>query len=254
MSIGHHSERGVVTLTLDRPDKKNALTLPMYATLAGHLAAAEADAAVRVVVLTGAGGNFTAGNDLRDFLAGSLTQADSPVWQFMDAFAGFPKPLVAAVGGLAIGIGVTILLHCDLVYVADEARLSTPFVQLGLVPEFGSSLLLPRLAGHVRSFEKLVLGRPITPQEAVAMGIANAVVPADRLAAVAREAAAALAALPAGAVQDSKRLLRDAQGSSVPDTMRRETEVFARRLASAEAREAISAVLEKRSPDFSRCG
>lgn len=254
MNIGQHFERGILTLTFDRPEKKNALTTAMYAALSQHLAAAEADPAVRVVVLTGAGGNFTAGNDLRDFLDGGFSRPGAPVWQFINAFAGFTKPVVAAVGGLAIGIGVTILLHCDLVYLAEDARLSTPFVQLGLVPEFGSSALLPRLAGHARSFEKLVLGRPITPAEAVAMGIANAVVPVERLAAQAAEAATALAALPAGAVRESRRLLREGQGVSILEVMRRETEVFAARLATAEAREAINALLEKRAPDFSRLG
>jgi enoyl-CoA hydratase/carnithine racemase len=226
----------------------------LSAALSQHLAAAEADPAVRVVVLTGAGGNFTAGNDLRDFLGSAFSEPGAPVWQFINTFAGFSKPIVAAVGGLAIGIGVTILLHCDLVYLADDARLSTPFVQLGLVPEFGSSALLPRLAGHARSFEKLVLGRPITPAEAVAMGIANAVVPVERLAAQAAEAATALAALPAGAVRESRRLLREGQGVPIVEVMRRETEVFAARLATAEAREAINALLEKRAPDFSRLG
>ncbi|TAK54117.1 MAG: enoyl-CoA hydratase [Gammaproteobacteria bacterium] len=254
MNIGHHCERGILTLCFDRPEKKNALTTAMYAALSQHLAAAEADPAVRVVVLTGAGGNFTAGNDLRDFLGGAFSEPGAPVWQFINTFAGFTKPIVAAVGGLAIGIGVTILLHCDLVYLADDARLSTPFVQLGLVPEFGSSALLPRLAGHARSFEKLVLGRPITPAEAVAMGIANAVVPVERLAAQAAEAAAALAALPAGAVRESRRLLRVGRGVPIVEVMRRETEVFAARLATAEAREAINALLEKRAPDFSRLG
>ncbi len=254
MNIGHHFERGILTLTFDRPEKKNALTTAMYAALVQHLAAAEADPGVRVVVLTGAGGNFTAGNDLRDFLDGGFSEPGAPVWQFINAFAGFTKPIVAAVGGLAIGIGVTILLHCDLVYLADDARLSTPFVQLGLVPEFGSSALLPRLAGHARSFEKLVLGRPITPAEAVAMGLANAVVPVERLATQAAEAATALAALPTGAVRESRRLLREGQGVPVAEVMRRETAVFAARLASAEAREAINALLEKRAPDFSRLG
>lgn len=254
MNIGHQFERGILTLCFDRPEKKNALTTAMYAALSQHLAAAEADPAVRVVVLTGAGGNFTAGNDLRDFLGGAFSEPGAPVWQFINTFAGFSKPIVAAVGGLAIGIGVTILLHCDLVYLADDARLSTPFVQLGLVPEFGSSALLPRLAGHARSFEKLVLGRPITPAEAVAMGIANAVVPVERLAAQAAEAATALAALPAGAVRESRRLLREGQGVPIVEVMRRETEVFAARLATAEAREAINALLEKRAPDFSRLG
>lgn len=254
MNIGQHCEQGIVTLTFDRQEKKNALTSAMYAALAQHLAEAEQDPGVRVLVLTGAGGNFTAGNDLREFLDRAFAERGAPVWRFMDGFANFSKPVVASVGGLAIGIGVTILLHCDLVFLAEDARLSTPFVQLGLVPEFGSSVLLPRLAGHARAFEKLVLGRPITPAEAVAMGIANEVVSSGSLAGRAQEAARALAALPSGAVRAARRLLRDGQQPPILEVMRREVEVFGKRLQSAEAREAITALLEKRPPDFSRLG
>lgn len=254
MNIGHHSEHGIVTLTFDRPEKKNALTSAMYAALAQHMADAEQDPAVRVLVLTGAGGNFTAGNDLREFLDQAFAERGAPVWRFMDGFANFSKPVIASVSGLAVGVGVTMLLHCDLVCLAEDARLSTPFVQLGLVPEFGSSVLLPRLAGHARAFEMLVLGRPMTAAQAVAIGIANEVVSAGKLADRTQDAARALAALPAGAVRAARRLLREGQPPPILEVMHHEVAVFEQRLQSAEAREAITALLEKRPPDFSRLG
>ena len=165
-------------LTFDRPAKKNAITGEMYEQFVAHLKQASADPQVRAVLISGAGGTFTAGNDLKDFSNPKFAQADSPVLSFMQGLAAFEKPAIAAVQGMAIGIGVTMLLHCDLVYVADDATLSMPFTSLGLVPEFASTLLLPQVAGRVRASGKLLLGKPFPAHEAVVLGIANAVLPA----------------------------------------------------------------------------
>jgi len=167
MSVNYQFEQGVATLTFDRPDKRNAITGAMYEALAGHLQQAAADGAVRAVLVTGAGVAFTAGNDLKDFGEPRFAEPNSPVIRFMQTLAAFEKPVVAAVNGMAVGIGVTMLLHCDLVYVADDATFSMPFVNLGLVPEFGSTLLLPAIAGRVRAAEMLLLGRPFLAAEAV---------------------------------------------------------------------------------------
>ena len=254
MSIGYQFDQGVATLVFDRPDKKNAITGEMYEAIARHLRDASADKAVRAVVFTGAGQAFTAGNDLKDFGDPKFARPDSPVLSFMQALATFDKPALAAVNGLAVGIGVTMLLHCDLVYVAEGATFSMPFVQLGLVPEFGSTLLLPAVTGRVRAAEKLLLGRPFNAAEAVAMGVANAMLPAAELLAHTQGIARAFNALPPGAVRDTKKLLREAQATLVHETILREASNFGRRLAGPEAREAIAAIREKRAPDFSRTG
>ena len=178
--------------------------------------------------------------------------ADSPVFQFMRALIGIDKPVVAAVTGAAIGIGTTLLLHCDLVYVSDEARLAMPFVSLGLVPEFGSSLVVPRLLGNARAAEKLLLGDPITPEQAVEFGIANAVLPAAEVAPHARRVAERFNALPPGAVRETKKLLRRAAKEDILATIAIEGEQFAQRLRSPEAMEAFQAFFQKRKPDFSK--
>jgi enoyl-CoA hydratase/carnithine racemase len=252
MSIGYQVEQGVATITIDRPDKKNAITGAMYEALVANLRQAADDRAVRAVVITGAGTAFTAGNDLKDFGNPRFAQPDSPVLSFMQALAACEKPVIAAVNGLAVGIGVTMLLHCDLVYVSETATFSMPFVNLGLVPEFGSTLLLPAIAGRVRAAEKLLLGRPFLAAEAVVMGVANAVLPAAELLAHAQSVARGFNALPPGAVRDTKRLLREAWGSGVKVAILREASCFGPRLAGGEAREAIAAILEKRPPDYSK--
>jgi enoyl-CoA hydratase/carnithine racemase len=254
MSIGYQVDEGVATIKIDRPDKKNAITGAMYETMVANLRQAAEDRAVRAVVFTGAGSAFTAGNDLKDFGNPRFAQPDSPVLNFMQTLATYDKPVIAAVNGLAVGIGVTMLLHCDLVYVSETASFSMPFVQLGLVPEFASTLLLPAIAGRVRAAEKLLLGRPFLAAEAVVMGIANAVLPAAELLPHAQSVARGFNALPPGAVRDTKRLLREAFGSAVRDTILREASHFGPRLAGAEAREAIAAIIEKRAPDFSKFG
>jgi enoyl-CoA hydratase/carnithine racemase len=254
MSIDYQVEQGVATITIDRPDKKNAITGDMYEALVANLRQAAEDRAVRAVVITGAGTASTAGNDLKDFGNPRFAQPDSPVLTFMQALAAYDKPVIAAVNGLAVGIGVTMLLHCDLVYVAESATFSMPFVNLGLVPEFGSTLLLAAIAGRARAAEKLLLGRPFLAAEAVVMGIANAVLPAGELLAHAQTVARGFNALPPGAVRDTKRLLREAFGPAVKDAILREAACFGPRLAGDEAREAIAAILQKRPPDFSKFG
>lgn len=243
---------GVATIEIARPEKKNAITAAMYLAMAEALDAAMADAAVRAVLIAGQPGIFSSGNDLEDFMRHRGTFEESPGFVFMRALLGCDKPVIAAVTGAAIGIGTTLLLHCDFVYVSDEARLALPFVSLGLVPEFASSLVVPQLMGNVRAAEKLLLGDPFTAAEAVECGIANAVLPAGELMGHARRIAERFNALPPGAVQECKRLLRRARSAAVLETIGVEGEQFTRRLRSPEAMEAFTAFFEKRMPDFSK--
>lgn len=252
MSIKTAVLNGVFTLEIARPEKKNAITIDMYQAMADGLAAAQADGAVRAVLITGQPGIFTSGNDLEDFMKRPPSGQDSPVFRFMQALNGCEKPVVAAVTGAAIGIGTTLLLHCDLVYVADEARLAMPFVSLGLVPEFASSLVVPQLVGRVKAAEKILLGEPFTGAEAVEMGIANAVLPSAEVALHARRIAERFNALPPGAVRDTKKLLRRAGSQATLQAIEAEAAIFAERLTSPEAREAFSAFFQKRKPDFSQ--
>ena len=208
MTIRTATLNGVATIEIARPEKKNALTLAMYQAMADALRAAVSDTGVRAVLITGQPGMFTSGNDLEDFMQRPPQGMDSPVFQFMQALLDCDKPVVAAVTGVAVGIGTTMLLHCDFVYVSDEARLAMPFVSLGLVPEYASSLVLPQLMGHVRAAEKLMLGEPFTGADAVDCGIANAVLPAGEVVGHARRMAERFNALPPGAVRDAKRLMR----------------------------------------------
>ena len=253
MSIRCATVNGVATIEIARPEKKNALTVEMYQAMADAIAAAGEDAAVRALLITGQPGIFTSGNDLQDFLNRPRPHIDeSPVFRFMRALIACDKPVVAAVTGAAIGIGTTMLLHCDLVYVSDEARLAMPFASLGLVPEFASSVLVPRLMGGRRAAEKLLLGDPFTGQTAVECGIANAVLPAAEVLPHARRVAERFNALPPSAVRETKRLLREPDRAAILDAVKREGAIFTAQLASAEAREAMQAVLEKRKPDFSK--
>lgn len=256
MSIKTATLAGVATIEIARPEKKNALTIAMYETMAAALEAAVADPAVRAVLITGQPGIFTSGNDIEDFMARPPAEGpeamDSPVFRFMRALLNCDKPVVAAVTGAAIGIGTTMLLHCDFVYVSDEARLAMPFTSLGLVPEFASSLMVPQLMGHARAAEKLLLGDAFTPEQAVECGIANAVLPAGEVVAHARRVAERFNALPPGAVRESKQLLRGPTRAAVLEAMRTEGERFTRRLRSPEAMEAFQAFFQKRKPDFSK--
>jgi enoyl-CoA hydratase/carnithine racemase len=252
MSIKTATLNGVATIEIARPEKKNAITVDMYAAMAAALHSANTDPGVRAVLITGQPGIFTSGNDLEDFMQRPKQGMDSPVFQFMKALSASEKPVVAAVTGAAIGIGTTMLLHCDLVYVSDEARLAMPFTSLGLVPEFASSLILPQLMGHVKAAEKLLLGDPLSPQDAVDLGLANAVLPAGEVVSHARRIAERFNALPPGAVRDSKKLMRRTSAAAVLETIEVEGGVFAQRLTSPEAREAFSAFFQKRKPDFTQ--
>lgn len=243
---------GVCTITLNRPDKKNAFSVRMYQQCVAALTAASADPAVRVVLITGAGGAFTAGNDLADFKKVTSFTEDNAAVQLLLTLIDFEKPVVAAVNGVAVGVGVTMLLHCDLVYVADDAKLLTPFVALGLVPEAASSLLLPRIAGMAKASEILLLAEPFDAATAVSAGIASRVVPAAELLAFARKKAQRLAELPAAALRAAKKLLRDPMRGQIREVLFAEGAVFGERLGSAETKEALDAFFEKRKPDFSR--
>jgi enoyl-CoA hydratase/carnithine racemase len=242
---------GVMRLQLNRAEKKNAITVAMYEAMGDALSEADRDATVRAVLLCGAGDAFTAGNDLRDFLERPPQGADHPVWRFASALTQAQKPIVAAVQGLAIGIGTTMLFHCDLVYAAERTRFSLPFVDLGLVPELGSSLMLPALAGYQKAAELLLLGRPFDEQTAASIGLVAEVVPGDRLEQTAMGAARALAEKPAAAVRMTKALLKRGFAQALSATLEVEGAQFVARLRSPEAREAFSAFLEKRKPDFS---
>ena len=252
MSIKTATLNGVATIEIARPEKKNALTAAMYQAMADALAAAGADPAVRAVLITGQPGIFTSGNDIEDFMQRPPQGMDSPVLQFMRALIACDKPVVAAVTGAAVGIGTTMLLHCDLVYVSDEARLAMPFVSLGLVPEFASSLVIPALMGQARAAELLLLGEPFSGSDAVERGIANAVLPAAEVAAHARRVAERFNALPPGAVSETKRLMREPVRARLREAMAAEGALFLQRLRSPEATEAFQAFFQKRKPDFSR--
>jgi enoyl-CoA hydratase/carnithine racemase len=247
---------GVATIEIARPEKKNALTPEMYTAMADALRAASAEGSVRAVLITGQPGVFTSGNDIGNFMQraqdgdGDLRQM--PVFDFLKTLLEFDKPVVAAVTGAAVGIGTTMLLHCDLVYVSDEARLAMPFVGLGLVPEFASSLLVPALMGQRRAAEKLLLGDPFGAQEAVDCGIANAVLPASEVLPHARRMAERFNALPPGAVRESKRLMGAPVLAQAREVMMAEGKLFGERLRSPEAREAFLAFMGKRKPDFSQ--
>ena len=251
MAIKIATLNGVTTIEMARPQKKNALTAEMYTDMATALRTADADPAVRAVLITGQPGVFTSGNDIDDFMNRPPAAADAPVFDFMRALVTCTTPVVAAVTGAAIGIGTTLLLHCDLVYVSDEARLAMPFASLGLVPEFASSLLVPGLIGHVQAAEKLLLGDPFTAEDAVEMRIANAVLPAGEVMRHARRMAERFNGLPPAAVRDTKRLMRRATQAAVLEAIDAEAEVFRTRLSSPEAAEGFSGFFQKRRPEFS---
>jgi enoyl-CoA hydratase/carnithine racemase len=251
------TSHGVLTLTLNRPEKKNALTPAMYQALADGIDGAEHDREVRCVLIQAEGDMFTAGNDLADFAAANRGDAETEARRgkgnpLLAALARAKTPLVAAVNGRAVGVGVTMLLHCDLVYLSDDALLTTPFVNLALAPEAASSLTLPARIGHARAFSMFVLGEAVDAKKAVDWGIANAAVPRGELRARARAAAEAVAARPASAVQITKMLMRDPQALAA--RMIEEGVHFSAQLKTAEAREAFAAFAEKRAPDFSKVG
>jgi enoyl-CoA hydratase/carnithine racemase len=235
----------VLDVRLNRPEKRNALTVEMYAALADALEGAERDPELRVVLLSGEGPAFTAGNDLKDFLARPPHPEGAPTNRFLESLATGTKPIVAAVHGFAVGIGTTLLLHCDLVYAAEETRFHLPFVPLGLVPEAGSSLLLPERIGPARAAEMLLLAEPLTAEAALDAGLVTRVFPAASLLEEARRLAERLAALPPEAVRETRALLRSGR-DVVRDRMRLEARVFGERLRSEEARRAMEAFFQKK--------
>lgn len=242
---------GVFHIQMARPEKKNALTAEMYRCMADALADADNDPAVRVILISGAGGNFTAGNDLADFLATPPMDESAPVYRFIEGFSRLEKPFVAAVEGVAIGVGTTMLLHCDLVYAGSSARFALPFANLGLTPEAASSLLLPLRAGHARAAEMLMLGEVFSAQTALEVGIANAVLPDAQVFAHAIERCRKLTTQPASSLRLTKQLMKRAPSALIQETMNAEAEVFRERLVSPEAKEAFAAFFDKRKPDFS---
>ena len=242
---------GVMTLTINRLNKKNSLTQAMYGAMADALNQAAADAAVRAVVLQGHETIFSAGNDIGDFLNGPTSTLESPVYRFLQGIAQFPKPLVAAVCGPAVGVGTTLLFHCDLVYAGDNAAFSMPFVNLGLCPEAASSLLVPQMMGYHRAAEALLLGEPFMAEAAMEVGLVNRVVPPTEANAVAQAQARKLAAKPLSSLVETKRFMKKGQTSLVLAQMAEEGASFGRMLREPAAREAFTAFMEKRKPDFS---
>ena len=248
-----HTEAGVTTITFHRVDKKNSITTAMYSAMADALAAAEADPAVRVVVFQGDVAIFSAGNDIGDFLQQPPASQDSPVFRFLRGLAGFTKPVIAAVCGPAVGIGTTMLFHCDLVYAGDNAAFSMPFVNLGLCPEAASSLLVPQMLGYHRAAEALLLGEPFMAEAAMEVGLVNRVVPPTECNAIAQAQARKLAAKPLSSLMETKRLMKLGQTAPVLARMAEEGESFGRMLGEPAAREAFTAFMAKRKPDFSQC-
>ena len=247
-----HAEAGVMTITLNRLARKNSITSDMYAALADAVARAQQDDTVRVALIQGHETVFSAGNDIADFLDKPPAGMDSPVFRFLHGIATFPKPLLAAVCGPAVGIGTTLLFHCDLVYAGDNAAFSMPFVNLGLCPEAASSLLVPRMLGYHRAAEALLLGEPFMAEAALEVGLVNRVLPPTEANGYAQAQAAKLAAKPMSSLVETKRLMKQGQQQAVLQQMTIEGEAFGRLLGAPAAREALAAFMEKRKPDFSR--
>jgi enoyl-CoA hydratase/carnithine racemase len=242
----------ILRITLNRPAKKNAMTSSMYVELAQILNDAAQDDDVLVVLWTGAGDSFSAGNDLEDFLKNPPSPGESPQAQLASALLNFEKPLIAAVKGAAFGGGTTLLTHCDFVYAGESARFQLPFVNLGLVPEFGSSWSLPARSGYIRAAELILLGQPFDAKVATEIGLVTRVVPDEKLLATATETAEKLARKPPGALQACKRVMKHSQREQIAQAIKVENEEFASRVRSAEAKEAFTAFLEKRPPDFKK--
>jgi enoyl-CoA hydratase/carnithine racemase len=245
----------VVTITMNRPDKKNAVNQAMYARMVELFEQAESDENIRVVVLRGAGGNFTSGNDLGEFQQ-VPEERDEPIaaYEFLRTVAFFEKPLISEVSGHAVGLGATVLLHSDLVLASEDARIKFPFVDLGVVPEAGSSLLLPRMVGHQKAAEIIFPAKELSAAEGRDAGFVNRVVPKEDLRDEVREQSRELAGKAPTALRETKRLMKEPYWDKLSETIDRETEVFHDRLLSEESAEAIAATLEGREPDFSETG
>jgi enoyl-CoA hydratase/carnithine racemase len=245
-----HTDAGVMTITFNRVEKKNSITAAMYALMADALQQAEADVGVRVVVLQGHETVFSAGNDIADFLNGPSSTQESPVFRFLRAISTFPKPLLAAVCGPAVGIGTTLLFHCDLVYAGDNAAFAMPFVTLGLCPEAASSLLVPQMLGYHRAAEALLLGEPFMAEAALEVGLVNRVLPPMETNNYAQVMARKLAAKPISSLMETKRLMKKGQAALTAQCMIDEALSFGRMLQEPAAKEAFGAFMEKRKPDF----
>lgn len=243
---------GVLWLRLNRPERKNALTLDMYAQAADTLLKGRNDPEVKVLAISGTEDCFCAGNDLADFMKAPELDAEHPVLRFMHALQECEKPVLAQVRGPAVGIGATMLLHCDLVFAAEGAYLQFPFVNLGLCPEFAASYLLPRLVGQAKAAELLFLGERLEVQEAQALGLVNQVLPDAQLNAQVQDKLERLAAQPPAALRATKALLKQPQQSGIASAMTEEVAAFAKQLASPECREAVQAFFDKRPADFSK--
>ncbi|MES2039869.1 MAG: enoyl-CoA hydratase [Pseudomonadota bacterium] len=256
MDILTQKENGILTINFNRPEKKNAITQAMYQAMADALRDAETDVEVRAILITGKSEIFTAGNDLEDFMknARSLAEPDAvpPVYQFMQALNESGKPVIAAVSGAAVGIGTTLLMHCDMIYLAENAKLSMPFTQLGLCPEFASSMIFQQIVGYQRAAEKLMLGEAFTAAEAFEIGFVNKVLPLEALLPYAQQQAAKLAALPAASIRATKRLMKGNQPAAISAKMTEENKYFSAMLNAPEAKEAFMAFFQKRKPDFSQ--
>lgn len=250
MEIIVTKENGILQIAFAREDKKNALTNVMYQTAAQVIQDAEYDDNVRVIVITGTDKVFTAGNDVSDFLQNPPKDNDSPVIQFLGAISHTSKPMMAAVCGAAVGIGTTMLMHCDIVYAATDATFALPFTQLGLCPEAGASLLMPQIAGYQFAAEKLLLGDPFTAEEALRAGLVNKLLPAAEVIGYTRRKAEKIVSLPRASIQLTKKLMKQGQRHALEQQMREEVQHFARMLHEPAAKEAFSAFMEKRKPDF----
>jgi len=244
-------DAGVLRLRMNRADKKNALTRDMYTAMAYAIETAEHDSEVRVILFEGSAGCFCAGNDLKDFQEQPPRDKAAPVYRFITALARSTVPMVAAVDGVAVGIGTTLLLHCDLVYATERTRFQLPFVNLGLLPEAGSTYLLPKLVGAARASELLMTGRPFKAQEAQELGIINWICAAEELTDHALASARELAEKPPQTLRQIKSLLKSDRGQ-VEDRIQWEILEFSERLDSDECKEALLAFQEKRKPDFSK--
>ena len=246
------TEDRVLKLTMDRADKKNALDLAMYQALADAINAANEDKGVRVISISGVDDSFCSGNDIKDFLKNPPTGDSSPVLQFVRAIMNAEKPIVAAVNGIAVGIGVTMLLHCDLVYAAEDARFQMPFVSIGLCPEAGSTYILPAMMGHRKASELLLLGKMFDVDTAIDVGIVNEKLARSELQAKLEESTAKIAAQPPSATRTTKKLLRSAMHEQTLLAAGRENDSFIPMLDGAECKEALTAFMEKRPADFSK--
>lgn len=248
------TEHAVTTITFNRLAKKNSLLPETYRQLTEALREAAADDDVRVVLIRGDESVFCAGNDLKDFAVSPPSGTDAPVWGFITELASFPKPIIAAVCGVAVGIGATMLLHCDLVYLGENAKLVLPFTNLGVVPEAGSSLLLPQRVGAQRAAEILYFAEPVLPDEAVRLGLASRVLPVEEVHGFAEDRARRLAERPRTAILETKRLMREGQRTALEQQIVSESEAFLSLLRAPAAKEAFAAFFEGRSPDFASVG